>query len=151
MFDTTITVFNRRKKGGGDIWIPHVLHETEYENDRASIMQRFGTESSDSAMLVINCRTTQEGAAIEGIPYLPPKQYASLDDDTAPSYITFNPNAQDFDFIALGDCGYTEAVSDADYKGGFYAYMSRTKDQCHCITQAAGPYNLIPHFRLMLK
>jgi hypothetical protein len=151
VFGDTVTIFNRRHTKDGDTWYPHVLHGVEFENDKASIMQRYGVNFSDSAMIVINCKETQEGIEVEGIPYLPPKQWAGLGEDGAATHITFNDNAQLFDFLIKGDYGGMEAVKDSDYKGGFYTYMNRAFDYCYCITGVGGPYKLIPHFRILAK
>ncbi len=151
MFDSTVTLFNRKHDKSGDIWYPHVITGVELEKDKAALKAKYGAEASDSAMLVINCEYSGDSVAIGGIPYLPPKQWDAQDEDALAGSITLNPSGQYFDFFIEGDYGSEEAMSDSDYQNGFYSYMDSAYDYCFAITGVGGPYSLIPHFKVLAK
>ena len=151
MFRDTITLFNRKHSRSGDVWYPHVIHNVEIEKNKAGIAVRFGAESTDNAMLVINYENSDDGIRIDGLPYLPPKQWSLQPDNDFSLNITFNDNAQYFDFFIEGEYSDSLPVNDSDYKSGFYNHMNNTYDYCYAITGVGGPYKLIPHFEIMAK
>ena len=152
MFNTTITLFNRyRSKELGDIWYPHILHNVQLIKDKASITAKYGAESTDSASLIINSKNVNGNVYVNDILYIPPKMWAGQVNDDLPATLTFNDNAETFDFFVEGDVGMTEAIDDAEYKNGFYNYMNKKYDYCYAITKVGSGYTLIPHFEIMAK
>jgi hypothetical protein len=151
MFDSTITVFNRyRSDELGDTWYPHVLHNVQLIKDKASIKAQYGAESSDSATLIINAKLDENGYIIDNLRFLPPKMWAGQVNDNIPASITFNDNAEAFDFFIEGEWESSEPINDDDYRAGFYNYMNKKNDYCYAIT-SVGDYKTIPHFVILAK
>lgn len=146
MFDKTITLFNRYHSKQGDTWYPHVIHNVQLRNDKASMIAKYGAESKDTALLIIN---TPKDMSIEKKPYLPPKEWAKLVNDDLGQYITLNDNALYFDFFIVGEYP-EERINDEDYLDGFYNYMNQEYDYVYAIT-SVGTYTLIPHFEVLAK
>ncbi len=95
MFSDTITLFNRYHTKLGDTWYPHVLHNVQLTKDKASMMAKYGSESKDSASLIIHYQFDEDGKMIiEGLPFLPAKEWsAQINQDLAQS-ITFKDDGQ---------------------------------------------------------
>lgn len=88
---------------------------------------------------------------IENIPFLSPKEWSKQTNDKLADSITFNDDAQLFDFFVVGDIGYTQPILDDNFKKGFYNVMNTKYDYCYAITSVGGPYKLIKHFELLAK
>lgn len=53
MYKDTITLFNRREGDRGDTWYPTVLRNVQLNMDRAAIVEKYGAEATDNAVLHI--------------------------------------------------------------------------------------------------
>lgn len=51
MYNDTITLFNRYESKLGDTWYPSILHNTNLNMDKASIVAKYGSDSQDNAVL----------------------------------------------------------------------------------------------------
>lgn len=152
MLDKTITLFNRyRSDLLGDIWYPHVLKNVQLIKDKASLKEKYGADSNDSARLIVNAINNNGVITIDKLLYLPPKEWAAQVNDDLPATVTFNDNSETFDFFVEGDIGISEPVDDAEYKNGFYNYMNKKYDYCFAITSVGSGYSLIPHFEIIAK
>lgn len=151
MFDTTITLFNRYSSASlGDTWYPHVLNNVQLIKDKASIKEKYGSESNDSAVLIVNADLISDKYEIQGLKYLPPKEWANQVNDQIPSSITFNDNSELFDFFIVGEYEESDPISDDDYSKGFYSHMNKSNDYCYAIT-SVGDYKTIPHFKIIAR
>lgn len=151
MFTETITLFNRYHSKLGDTWYPHVLHNVQLTKDKASMMAKYGAESKDSASMIIHYQFANTGKMfIEGLPFLPAKEWGEQLNEDLKNSITFNDDAQYFDFFVEGDLGYTEPILDESYPKGFYNEMNKKYDYCYAIS-SVGIYKLIPHFEILAK
>ena len=151
MYSETITIFNRYHSRAGDMWFPHVLENVNLISDKASLMEKYGAETKDSASLHVKYTNRLGRIYIDELPYLPPKEWASLTNDELNDYITFNDDANYFDFFILGDYESSAPIMDDDYAEGFYAEMNKAKDYCYAITSVSSPYKVIKHFEIMAK
>ena len=152
MYKDTITLFNRKEGDEGGTWFPSVLRNVNLNTDRASIVAKYGAESSDSAALHIRYYKVDGKIMVGNKRWEPPKEWDKLLDKTGA--ITFTPGDR-FDFFMLGDWGSEEPVHDSDYTGtahsGFYAYMNKNYDFVFAVSSVGGPYSVIPHFEIMGK
>ena len=48
MYNDTITLFNRYESKLGDTWYPSILHNTNLNMDKASIVAKYGSDSQDN-------------------------------------------------------------------------------------------------------
>ena len=96
-------------------------------------------------------KSEEEVKAVENITYMPPKEWAKQTNDKLADTITFNDDAQYFDFFVVGDLGITSPVLDEDYAKGFYNDCNSKYDYCYAITSVGGAYKLIPHFEILAK
>lgn len=147
MYSETITLFNRHHSRSGDMWYPHVLKNVEFVADKASLSAKLGTESTDNAKLHVKY---EGNLLINGLQYLPPKEWAKQTVDKLADTITFNSDSNYFDFFILGEYD-TAPISDDDFIEGFYNEMQKKKDYCYAITSVSSPYRLIPHFEILAK
>lgn len=149
MYSDVITVFNRYHSRLGDMWFPHVIHDVDLQVDKAAILAKYGAESKDSAILHIRFENGVNGQImVDGKPYLPPKEWAELTNDQLGNYITFNEDAENFDFFIAGVFDGEGAISDDDFTEGFYDYMNMSKDFCFAVSSVS-KHKLIPHFEIM--
>lgn len=150
MYKDTVTLFNRKKGDVGDTWYPTVLRNVQLNMDRVAILAKYGAESADSAVLHIRYVQEGENKLVCGKRWLPPKQWADLQDPSGSLTIT---TGTQFDFFWLGDWGSEEPVRDSDYFAyeGFYSYMNQKHDYVFAISSVGGPYSVIPHFEIMGK
>lgn len=152
MYGDTITIFNREHSKTGDIFYPHVLYNVELQIDKAEINTRYGAESKDNARLFIRYSFDNDGnILINDILYLPPKEYALQNSADKEHTITFNDDANYFDFFILGDKGYTTPILDSNYAKGFYNELNNTLDNCYAITSVSGAFKGIPHYEILGK
>lgn len=155
MYKDTITVFNRYSSELGEIWYPHVIKDVHLIKDRASIREKYGSDSSDSAALSIRYQMIDDKMLIGDIQYKPPKEWARQVNEELPASLTFNDNGELFDFFVEGDVleeldQENGMILDSQYKNGFYNYMNKKHDFCYAIT-SVGTYQLIPHFEILGK
>ena len=139
MFDSAVTVFNRKRTDEGDIWYPTVLEGVSLITDRAAIMARYGVQTDDKALLHVPC----EGQNVGGKQYMPPKAWQALEDPE--SAVTFAAGEK-FDFFIEGEWE-AGPVEDTAYANGFYDWINRERDGVYAVSSAAR-YGLIPHFEI---
>lgn len=158
MYADTITLFNRYSSSLGDVWYPTVLHNVDFNADKAAIIAKYGAESQDTAKLHVRYTIDNDSILIptDGInskPYLLPKEWEQQSNDDLPESITFTAG-QDFDFFWHGEWSDTTPIADSDYEtgsdSGFYDYMNRSYDEVFVITSVA-QYSVIPHFEVMAQ
>lgn len=149
MYSETITLFNRYHSRLGDIWYPHILHNVNLIVDKASIMAKYGAETTDKASLHVKY-SNNDGILIDGINYLPPMEWKKLTNDKLAEYITFNSDSNYFDFFILGEYEGTEPIVDDNYLDGFFSHMEE-ETECYAITSVSSPYKVIPHFEIMAR
>lgn len=146
MYSDTITLFNRYETREGTLlWFPHVLKNVDLVVNKASVMEKLGAENQDSAVLNIRYTPSESGPVVQGKPYLAPKEWHRKTNDELGEYITFNADANSFDFFILGE--YPEdTIVDGD--GTFFELMEE-EVECYAIKSASNPYKLIPHFEIL--
>lgn len=146
MYQNTITLFNRKagERGQGDVWYPTVLHGVNLNVDRAAILEKYGAEAQDSAMLHVRFSRSNGEILVGGKPWMEPKAW----DKTVDS-LTFTGGTA-FDFFWKGE--WTGGIAqDADYGDeDFYTYMNRTYDNVFAVSSVA-MYSVIPHFEILGK
>lgn len=147
MYSDIITLFNFYESDLGNMWFPHILVNVNLIADKASIVAKYGAESTDNASLHIKYENEGDKTLIQGIEYLPPKEWRKQPNDELSEYITFDSK---HDFIILGKYENDQPILDDDYESGFYDYMSDREDYCYAIT-SVGKYKVIPHFEIMCK
>lgn len=136
MFKDTVTVFCRK----GSDWYPTVLHNVNLNIDRASIVQTYGENSADRAILNVHIPADK--------PYLPPKEWQELEEPS--DFITFK-SGQKFDFFWAGEWEGDPVISDTDYGlGTFYDYMNKNEDFVFAVT-GCGYFSVIPHLEVTGK
>lgn len=143
MYQRTVTLFNRR----GTSWIPTVLHGVDLNVDRAAIVERFGADARDRAVLHVRCRKNGDSITVEGKSWIPPIAYRK---QNAECTMTFTEGNEDFDFFYAGEFGNGSPISDTAYGiDGFYDYMRRNYDGVYAISSVSGPFTVIPHFEIV--
>jgi len=148
MYSDTVTIFNRYESRLGDMWYPTVLHDVNVMADRSAIVQKYGEESKDNAVLNVQYITEQDDIKIAGKIYLTPKAWDRQTNDLLPETITFTPGEK-FDFFYVGEWP-EDPVPDDDYENGFYDYMNSTYDGVYAVTSVA-KLGVIPHFEVTGK
>lgn len=78
------------------MWYPTVLHDVNVMADRSAIVQKYGEESKDNA--VLNVRY-DAGDMIAGKSYLTPKAWDRQTNDLLPQTITFTPVRNSISFM----------------------------------------------------
>lgn len=150
MFSDTATIFNRYESRLGDVWYATVLHNVQFNMDKAAIIAKYGAESQDNAVLNIHYQAVDGKKMIGGKEWLPPKVWDRQVNDMLPKTITFS-SGQSFDFFMLGEWDGPEVISDESYTEGFYDYMNNRYDYVFAITSVGGPYSVIQTFQIMGK
>lgn len=150
MYSETITLFNRYHSRLGDMWYPHILHNVDFVSDKSAAMAKYGAESTDKASLHVKYQKVGDSLLIEGMPYIPAKEWSGLTNDELAEHITFNSDANYFDFFIQGEYEGTEPISDDAFVDGFFAHME-DETECFAITSVSTPYKLIPHFNIMAR
>lgn len=155
MYSDVITLFNRRKTEGGDVWYPTILRNVYLNADRGAIIAKYGEQSTDNASLHVKYSTPEgkpvvtghdgEGNTLEKV-YYPPKEWARL--ESFSDTITFG-DGNEFDFFAVGEWA-DEPIQDNDYVDGLYNYMNSRYDHVYAITSVA-KYSVIPHFEILAR
>ena len=136
MYQDTVTIFNRKRLVGRDVWYPTVLRWVHLIVDRA-----------DNAVLHVEYDERDGEIAFSGKKYLTPKMWQQAGDPAGA--VTFTPGTG-FDFFMEGDWPSEAPIEDNDYEGGLYHYLNRTRDHVFAVT-AAAKYRIIPHFEVTGK
>jgi len=151
MYSEVITLFNHHSDRLGDAWYPHLLTNVDLIVDRASVIAKYGPETSSSAKLHIKYDSDGNNLSINGIPYINPKEWHNLTTDERKEYITFNSDGINADFFVIGDAGYTEPIfDDASAQNSLIERISKEKDT-YTIVTVSEPYKVIKHFEIMAK
>lgn len=148
MYSDIVTIFNRYESRLGDMWYPTVLHDVNVMADRSAIVQKYGEESKDNAVLNVQYNTEQDDIKIAGKSYLTHKAWDRQTNDLLPETITFTPGEK-FDFFFVGEWP-EDPISDDDYDNGFYDYMNSTYDGVYAVTSVS-KLGVIPHFEITGK
>lgn len=148
MYSDTVTIFNRYESRLGDMWYPTVLRGVNFMSDRSAIVQKYGEQSKDNAVVNVRYDNVNGKVFVVGKEYFPPKEWDRQTNDMLAETITFTPGEK-FDFFYLGEYS-EEPISDDDYMEGFYDYMNSTFDGVYAITSVA-KLDLIPHFEITGK
>ena len=148
MYSDTVTIFNRYESRLGDMWYPTVLHCVNFMSDRSAIVQKYGEQSKDNAVVNVRYENANGKAFVDGKEYFQPKEWDRQTNDRLSKTITFTPGEK-FDFFYLGEYS-EEPISDDDYMEGFYDYMNSTFDGVFAITSVS-KLDLIPHFEITGK
>lgn len=149
MYNDTITIFNRYKTAGGDIWFPSVLRNVDLNADRAAIVAKYGAQSTDEALLHVKYSADDGSITVCGKEYLSPKEWNAHDTEDLPACITFN-SGNAFDFFIVGEWPEDEEINDNDYLDGFYNFANNRYDEVYALSSVA-MYSVIPHFEIMAK
>ena len=148
MYSDTVTIFNRYESRLGDMWYPTVLRGVNFMSDRSAIVQKYGEQSKDNAVVNVRYDNVNGKVFVVGKEYFPPKEWDRQTNDMLAETITFTPGEK-FDFFYLGEYS-EEPISDDDYMEGFYDYMNSTFDGVFAITSVS-KLDLIPHFEITGK
>ena len=148
MYSDTVTIFNRYESRLGDMWYPTVLRGVNFMSDRSAIVQKYGEQSKDNAVVNVRYDNVNGKVFVVGKEYFPPKEWDRQTNDMPTKTTTFTPREK-FDFFYLGEYS-EEPISDDDYMEGFYDYMNSTFDGVFAITSVA-KLDLIPHFEITGK
>lgn len=148
MYSDTVTIFNRYESRLGDMWYPTVLRGVNFMSDRSAIVQKYGEQSKDNAVVNVRYDNVKGKVFVVGKEYFQPKEWDRQTNDRLTKTITFTPGEK-FDFFYLGEYS-EEPISDDDYMEGFYDYMNSTFDGVYAITSVA-KLDLIPHFEITGK
>lgn len=134
----------------GDSWYPTVIHNVQLNMDRAAIVEKYGADAKDSAVLNIRYSVDNGKKVIAGKQWLPPKEWEKSDSKN--EAVTFTAGDR-FDFFWLGDWGDESPVYDSDYifDLDFYTHMNKAHDYVFAISSVGGPYTTIPHFEILGK
>ena len=162
MYQDTVTIFNRKRLVGRDVWYPTVLRWVHLIVDRAAIVEQYGASSSDNAVLHVEYDERDGEIAFSGKKYLTPKMWQQAGDPAGA--VTFTPGTDKDHFQQeivplyrpviirqyLKDWPSEAPIEDNDYEGGLYHYLNRTRDHVFAVT-AAAKYRIIPHFEVTGK
>lgn len=149
MYSDTVTIFNRYESRLGDMWYPTVLHGVNVMSDRAAIVQKYGEESQDNAVINVHYQMVDDKVFVDGKEYLTPKAWDKQTNDKLPETITFTPGEK-FDFVYMGAFFSEDPISDDEYENGFYDYINSEFDGVFAITSVS-KLNAIPHFEITGK
>lgn len=139
MYRDTITLFNRKKESGGDVWYPTVFTNVDVNTDRAKIVARYGEQSKDRAIIHIRCSV---GGNVGSLTFKTPREYQT----SAANSFTLQ-SGDDYDFIFLGAWSGSP-VPDNAYINGFYDYMNSNYDGVFAVKSYA-LFSVIPHFEIV--
>ena len=142
MYKDTVTLFCRKvgDRDTGDTWYPTILPNVNLMIDRASIVSRYGPESNDSAVLSVKYIPDGKNKRVGKKLWKAPTEWENPETE-----ITFR-SGNNFDFFWLGEWD-GGAVSDRDYKGGFYQHMNQNHDFVFAVSSVSY-LTMIPHFEV---
>ena len=148
LYNDTVTIFNRYVDSFGEtMWYPHVLHNVRLIADKSTIINKYGPESNDNAILNVKFELKEKEIFIDNLIYLSPKEWEQQTNDKLAKTITFSPEGTNFDFFILGE--YNEEPI-FDEKGRFFSEMQKEYDYVFVITSVS-KFDLIPHFEITGK
>ena len=148
MYKDTITLFNRYVDSmGNTMWFPHVLTGVNLNVDRSVIVNKYGEQSKDNAVLNVKYQLVDSKKMVNNLPYLDSKEWEKQVNDDLPKSITFS-QGNEFDFFILGDYGNEEVIEDT--KNTFYRDIQQEYSNVYAITSVA-EYSVIPHFQITGK
>lgn len=150
MYTDTITLFNRHKSGTVDMWYPTVLYNVNLNIDRASVIAKYGAESSGNAILGVKYHVVDGNKMIGDKIWLPPKKWASQNEDSLSTSLTF-ATGNEASFFIIGESECESPISDEEYRDGFYNYMNKSHDYAFSVVSVNGPYSVIPHLEIVAK
>lgn len=151
MYTDTVTLFCRYDSRLGITWYPNVLKNVNLSMDKAAIVDQYGAESRDNAILNVRYQLVDGKKIIGEKQWLSPKEWDGQTNDLLSDTITFT-SGQKFDFFWLGQWPDEQPVSDNAYGiDGFYSYMNSKYDHVFSITSVGGPFGVIPHFEITGK
>lgn len=145
MYQDTVTLFNRRREEAGDIWYPTVMEGVDLQADEAAVTAKYGYQRGDKALVFIHYDGTPAAPMVGGKAYLPPKAWQASEDPAGA--FTFQ-TGEVFDFFIEGAWPDSGPIAEADWPGGFYGYLVKTRDGVYAVSSAAR-YSVIPHFEVM--
>ena len=158
MYQDVVTLFNFYPSNLGDIWYPSVLRGVYLNMDKASIIAKYGPESTDNASLHVKYSLEDEKKMIGDKIWLPPIEWDAQTNDKLSTSLTFTDSPTQegdmADFFWFGEWPDEEPISDEEgdwVREGFYSYMNRRYDYVFTITSVGGPYSVIPHFEILAK
>lgn len=158
MYGATVTLFCFYHSMLGDMWYPFVLHNVHLNMDKASIIAKYGPESTDNASLHVKYRNVDGKKMVGDKMWLPPKEWDAQTNDKLSTSLTFTDSptktGDATDFFWVGEWPDEEPIADdsAEWgRSGFYDYMNRKYDYVFSITSVGGPYSVIPHFEILAK
>lgn len=158
MYNDTVTLFCFYHSSLGDMWYPSVLHNVHLNMDKASIIEKYGPESTDNASLHVKYSMADGNRMIGDKIWLPPKEWDAQTNDKLTTSLTFTDSPTQAgdapDFFWVGEWPDEEPIADDDIawgRAGFYDYMNRKYDYVFTITSVGGPYSVIPHFEILAK
>lgn len=142
MYKDTVTLFCRKigDRETGDTWHPTILQNVNLMIDRASIVSQYGPEAKDSAVLSVKYIPDKKNKRVGKKLWKSPTEWENPETE-----ITFR-SGNNFDFFWLGEWD-GGAVSDRDYKGGFYQYMNQNHDFVFAVSSVSY-LSMIPHFEV---
>lgn len=147
MYQDTVTLFNRARKIGRDVFYATVLSFVDLNADAAAIVAKYGVQSQDKATLHVRYDIDDDEKVIAGKRFLPPKEWQALSDEEKAQAVTFQ-TGQGFDFFIAGAWDGAETIEDDAYTDGFYSYLNKSRDGVYAVTSAA-VYSVIPHVEVM--
>lgn len=145
MYSETVTIFNKLQVGQVITWYPTVLRNVDLNVDKGANVTKIGLESADTAKLHIKYSMVDGAIAIKGKTYKRPKEWTAQGTGVHANTITFASG----DLFMRGEYPETP-VNDVDpmFKPTFESYINKTRDDVYKISNAGGPYKLIPHFEI---
>ncbi len=152
IFNDTVTLFNRYESRLGDVWYPTVLKNVYVSLDKAAIIEKYGADSQDSAVLHVPYKKDGSNMMIAKKKWLPPIEWDKQTNDQLSKTLTFS-SGQAFDFFWIGEWKGEDMISDDSYLSfnGFFSYMNTSYNYTFAISSVSGPFKLMPHFEIFGK
>lgn len=150
MYSESITLFNHYSDRLGETWYPHVLKNVDLIVDRASIVAKYGNESSSSAKLHVKYEDG-EGIHINGVPYLGLVEWKKLTTEERAEYITFNTDTEAPDFFVLGEVEADKIIFDSAESMTTLLQRMAKEQEVYILTTASAPYKVIKHFEILAR
>lgn len=147
IFRDKVTVFSRYGQDESLVWIPTVITDVHFVDDKAAVIGSYGESTQDNAMLHVFYKLKGSDIYVGNKKYYPPKEFERLSSHT--NAVTFQYGDK-FGFVYGGLWTDTQNVYDMDYKHGFYDYMNKNYDRVYAIT-GVSQRNLIPHFEITAR
>lgn len=151
MYSDTITLFNRYEDGSKTIWYPSIIRGVNLVTDKAAIAAKYGSESTDNAVLNIRYCIVDGNKMIGDKIWLPPKKWKAQEVGLLSSTLTCS-GGEGFDFFFAEEWENEEPIPDDAYSiNGLYDHLNTKYDYVFAISSIGGPYSAVPHFEIMGK